>query len=76
MCYEKLMYWSKLEVESAVAFHWLSCGSLSLTRLFQVKEKIFLLPADKVIYSSINLQGPSFSAGSARVVGHGLPVPF
>ena len=43
-CYKQKVHWRKLEVQSVVAFHWLSCDSLSLAELLPGKEKFFLPP--------------------------------
>ena len=37
--YKQIVDWGNLEIQSVVAFHWLSCDSLSLATLLPGKEK-------------------------------------
>lgn len=46
--YKLKVYWSKLGVQSLVAFHWMSCDSFSLAGLLSGQEETFLLPAGRV----------------------------
>ena len=60
-CYKQKVHWRKLGVRSMVAFHWLSCDSLSLAELLPGKENNFLPSAgsSKVV---------SFPVGDARYI--------
>ena len=45
----KRAHWRKLGVGSVVAFHWLSCGNLSMAGLLPGQEKFFLFLLDRKV---------------------------
>ena len=45
----KRAHWRKLGVGSVVAFHWLSCGNLSMAGLLLGQEKFFLFLLDEKV---------------------------
>lgn len=58
----KRAHWRKLGVRSVVAFHWLSCGNLSVELLLG-KKKIFLLLVVKQCHFLPEVQGTALFVG-------------
>ena len=64
-CYKQRAHWRKLGVGSVVAFHWLSCDSLSLAGLLPGREKSFLplLGRKVVTFFLLEMPGTLFLLG-------------